>query len=206
MASNHTADAGGQPRRRRRPALSCLECRRRKIKCDQKNPCGRCTLKMLTCLFSPTAAMTTPRNLQLEIGTLPPTPSSTNHASLDRTGNPRGVRSLNNTSNQFLMQASPETFPITEVPQLRRRPSLIRPAPGDPDTERTINCLVNRVQKLEQILSESSSKATANLGCVSAIESAAQQLRGTLSKTRFFGKSHWMTSFEHVQKTFIFRK
>ncbi|KAL5356247.1 hypothetical protein BJX96DRAFT_186204 [Aspergillus floccosus] len=30
-----------QPRRRR-PARSCIECRRRKIKCDRSNPCGQC--------------------------------------------------------------------------------------------------------------------------------------------------------------------
>ncbi|KAH7376723.1 hypothetical protein B0T11DRAFT_272835 [Plectosphaerella cucumerina] len=39
------------PRRRRRPALSCLECRRRKIRCDRANPCGHCTLVKLRCEF-----------------------------------------------------------------------------------------------------------------------------------------------------------
>lgn len=32
----------GRLRRRRRPALSCLECRRRKIKCDRNDPCRHC--------------------------------------------------------------------------------------------------------------------------------------------------------------------
>lgn len=39
------------PRRRRRPALSCFECRRRKIRCDRANPCGHCTLVKLRCEF-----------------------------------------------------------------------------------------------------------------------------------------------------------
>ncbi|OAX84661.1 hypothetical protein ACJ72_00953 [Emergomyces africanus] len=30
------------PRKRRRPALACDQCRRRKIKCDQKVPCDQC--------------------------------------------------------------------------------------------------------------------------------------------------------------------
>jgi hypothetical protein len=30
------------PRRRRRPALSCVPCRRRKIKCDRTMPCNHC--------------------------------------------------------------------------------------------------------------------------------------------------------------------
>jgi hypothetical protein len=202
MASNLMIDA--PLRRRRRPALSCLECRRRKIKCDQKNPCGQCALKSLTCVFSPSAATAAPANHQRRIGTSPPTPSSTNHASLDRTGNPLGDRSPRNVSNQFLMPASsPETFPTSEAPQLRRRPSLTRPAAGGPDTARTIEFLLHRLPKLEQILSESSSKAPANLAS-STTEPAPQQMRGTLSKTRLFGQSHWMTSFEQVREANYF--
>ena len=30
------------PRKRRRPARSCVECRRRKVRCDRKKPCGQC--------------------------------------------------------------------------------------------------------------------------------------------------------------------
>jgi hypothetical protein len=60
------------------------------------------------------------------------------------------------------------------------------------------------VQKLEQILSESSNKAPANLGSSSTTESGPQQMRGTLSKTRLFGQSHWMTSFEQVREANYF--
>lgn len=31
------------PRKRRRPALSCQQCRARKVKCDKEMPCGPCT-------------------------------------------------------------------------------------------------------------------------------------------------------------------
>lgn len=30
-------------RKRRRPAYSCVECRRRKVRCDRAKPCGQCT-------------------------------------------------------------------------------------------------------------------------------------------------------------------
>ncbi|KAI1426390.1 hypothetical protein F5Y12DRAFT_279311 [Xylaria sp. FL1777] len=39
------------PRRRRRPALSCLTCRRRKIKCDRANPCARCVFTNTHCTY-----------------------------------------------------------------------------------------------------------------------------------------------------------
>ncbi|KAJ5547147.1 hypothetical protein N7494_004732 [Penicillium frequentans] len=39
-----------RPRRRRRPAFSCLECRRRKIKCDRKDPCSHCVSVAIQCV------------------------------------------------------------------------------------------------------------------------------------------------------------
>ncbi|KAI1470474.1 uncharacterized protein F4812DRAFT_267491 [Daldinia caldariorum] len=40
-----------QPRRRRRPALSCIECRRRKIKCNRTEPCRHCVSAKLKCIY-----------------------------------------------------------------------------------------------------------------------------------------------------------
>ncbi|KFY08253.1 hypothetical protein V492_06396 [Pseudogymnoascus sp. VKM F-4246] len=40
-------------RRRLRPAISCIECRRRKIKCDRAQPCGHCRQSRgITCVYS----------------------------------------------------------------------------------------------------------------------------------------------------------
>ena len=40
-----------QPRRRRRPARSCVECRRRKIRCDRNDPCTRCVSVHAQCTY-----------------------------------------------------------------------------------------------------------------------------------------------------------
>lgn len=40
-----------QPRRRRRPALSCIQCRRRKIKCDRGSPCAHCVSAKSHCEY-----------------------------------------------------------------------------------------------------------------------------------------------------------
>ncbi|KAI0199281.1 hypothetical protein F4808DRAFT_218935 [Astrocystis sublimbata] len=40
-----------EPRRRRRPALSCLACRRRKLKCDRATPCARCIEAKVSCTY-----------------------------------------------------------------------------------------------------------------------------------------------------------
>ena len=39
--------------RRRRPALSCIECRRRKVRCDRANPCRHCIAAKIACSYKP---------------------------------------------------------------------------------------------------------------------------------------------------------
>lgn len=40
-------------RKRQRPALSCVECRRRKVKCDRNSPCGQCKAhKSTVCTYA----------------------------------------------------------------------------------------------------------------------------------------------------------
>lgn len=53
MASSAPID--NTPRKRRRPALACEQCRRRKLRCDRKLPCAPCTRsrESLTCSYSP---------------------------------------------------------------------------------------------------------------------------------------------------------
>ena len=43
-----------QPKKRRRPAKSCEQCRSRKVKCDLEEPCGPCTRARagLACVYS----------------------------------------------------------------------------------------------------------------------------------------------------------
>ena len=39
-------------RKRRRPAHSCVECRRRKVRCDRNKPCAQCTAhKFVPCVY-----------------------------------------------------------------------------------------------------------------------------------------------------------
>jgi hypothetical protein len=39
-------------RKRRRPAVACTECRRRKVKCDRSLPCTSCVLSTLACSYN----------------------------------------------------------------------------------------------------------------------------------------------------------
>lgn len=50
--SSSPGPSGGQKiRRRNRIITSCLECRRRKLKCDRSHPCNHCTKAKRDCVF-----------------------------------------------------------------------------------------------------------------------------------------------------------
>ncbi|KAJ5724705.1 hypothetical protein N7493_006433 [Penicillium malachiteum] len=53
MDTNGDSLSQSNPRKRRRPALSCEQCRRRKVRCDREMPCGPCTKlhPSLKCLY-----------------------------------------------------------------------------------------------------------------------------------------------------------
>ncbi|KIW11058.1 hypothetical protein PV08_10357 [Exophiala spinifera] len=44
-------DVQPNPRKRRRPPISCQECRRRKVKCNRAEPCGHCVLSKKQCHY-----------------------------------------------------------------------------------------------------------------------------------------------------------
>jgi hypothetical protein len=49
------ADGVAKKKKRRRPALSCEQCRRRKIRCDRLQPCSHCIKsKIPDCSYAPT--------------------------------------------------------------------------------------------------------------------------------------------------------
>jgi hypothetical protein len=61
-------------RKRRRPALSCVECRRRKIKCDRRMPCSSSQymqLKSPTCIYPETHSTAVNRRNVAKVSLIP---------------------------------------------------------------------------------------------------------------------------------------
>ncbi|KAJ6036787.1 hypothetical protein N7540_001066 [Penicillium herquei] len=52
-------------RRREKPQLSCISCRRRKVRCDRLQPCSNCSIRGLgpSCVYTQTKATSSPSNL-----------------------------------------------------------------------------------------------------------------------------------------------
>lgn len=178
-SSSEPAKSSTPPRKRRRPALSCEQCRKRKIKCDREYPCGQCQQsKTATCSYSPDSV-----------------PPASSHVDKYQSSLPR----LTDRSRDF------ETFPlhsehISRLPGVvrseRRAPGVSRYSHTESET-RSQQGLLDRIQNLEKKLASTNRDSMRHPKEKEVVKTGFEQkeLNGTVSKTRFFGSSHWMHSF-----------
>ena len=57
-----------EPRRRRRPALSCIQCRDRKIKCNREVPCRHCVSTGSHCAYAAVTKRPVPAGTTHSVG------------------------------------------------------------------------------------------------------------------------------------------
>lgn len=183
-------------RKRRRPQLSCLECRRRKVKCDRTDPCGQCRqTKSKTCTYTYGA-----RQNQRDEGSAEMDPVQSAHPRPPSRG--RGPYQV----------AAADTGPMDIVAKNDFLSEMLTPI-GPPSNNsinngRTVDDLLERVKHLEDKLASAGSESTdkriepvQTLGELCPFTSQnARGVRGNLAKTRFFGQSHWMGSLTQVSR------
>ncbi|KAF7863219.1 hypothetical protein EAF04_007301 [Stromatinia cepivora] len=164
-------------------------------------PCGQCvSSKAPACQYSsdPAPESKRPRangNGQYHVTTCP---GSTTNAS----SNFNGV--TDNVTNGMPLVSTNfwnERTPIVEGP-LPVRGQVVPPQnPPDP----SVQALLDRVHKLEQVISETEA-INDGPNIISSSYVKGPSLRGSLSKTRFFGQSHWMNSFEQFKHMSNFKE
>ena len=157
--------------KRRRPALSCEQCRRRKIRCDRSCPCGPCRQsKNARCTYSPNIRAIDGRYVSRAGNTQPRIPSST------------------------VLRSVGPPVDLWEPPTPESQRSGCPPI---------AQAFTGRVHKVEQLAYKPSAAVQiGNPSCETPEpDNLNRHLRGTLSKTRFFGQSHWLHSFGMVRTT-----
>ncbi|OKL64711.1 hypothetical protein UA08_00524 [Talaromyces atroroseus] len=201
-------------RRRRRPPRSCVECRRRKVKCDRKEPCRHCLVLNKQCIYSDEASQSekraesitaprllpsthfTPRQMSESVTTTRPDPSHFRHLEADRTS----------TLISPLSTAESQPNEVTG-----RFPSTAE------NKERQINALDRRVQTLERALSLSAPGSVAVEKQPSSGPSGAHEARSesssvsdkskaTLNKSRLFGPTHWTNDLDEFKRVSEFMR
>ncbi|PGH07654.1 hypothetical protein GX51_01663 [Blastomyces parvus] len=185
---------GDTERKRRRPAVSCVLCRRRKIRCNRQTPCSNCVRsKNSSCIYENDLAPTPRRNLA------PSQKSQQPNHSAPVAESSVFVNGSMSPDRPVSPIVSSSTTPFTTPSQLSYE----------------VGYLKNRVKQLEERLSQVNPKATASPGSTATstlnIETTSSSLvgtfsvhhescpsgetpainRGLLHKTRLFGQSHW---------------
>lgn len=200
-------------RQRRRPALSCVECRRRKIKCDRKTPCSNCLqYKSTMCTYPDSHPLITNRRTAPKA-----TPTSTSVHEHQRVPEAAGLTSLISGSPFSEISPVPQSRPsLVDSPQSERSAF----ASGSP-SEKNAQNLNNRTRNLEQTPVSSTSpnnqseEVMSFLGAdfssfgdvllmvghppmASKQKNSAKKSKLNSDKTQFFGRSHYMNTFNMV--------
>lgn len=181
-----------QIRRRRRPALSCIDCRRRKVKCDRSDPCGQCIAARIRCVYRTYSAPQQPLQPQLQRQPSASTPSvSAPSPSIQ-------VQQLG--AHRF----TPPLHPSLQggVTAAAQNDSLIDPRLKDPNHERQPQSL----QDLNRLPTPASTAAPSDTSReLLTRQSGVPDSRVILNKTRIVRWSHWMGTAEEVTSAIVAR-
>lgn len=178
MSSAASSAGSPQPkRRRRRPARSCEQCRRRKIRCDLRQPCNGCVRARVSmeCSYrdggSGDTAAVPAKDREL--------PSAETHPEAGEMVGASGRRRA----------ARPALVGDYLRAQIPRQPS--RPEPGDdvPSTNQESSLLSNPPPSQPLVLASASS---------TCIPPHTPRLRHVPEKTKLFGQTHWLHTAERV--------
>ncbi|KAF2493579.1 hypothetical protein BU16DRAFT_83911 [Lophium mytilinum] len=180
-------------RRRRRPALSCIECRRRKIKCDRSDPCAHCVSTETQCAYT----IRSNKPVVQPGGSLGSSPSpsiyatssvarvqrnSTNRPTTVHGDFPPELQATATAAAAARQNDTPDTYGLKQG--IRNRAQ---------DEGPNLRDLLQRVQILEQSSASSPIHGLAETGRnILTRQSGLQDSQIILNKTRIFTWSHWM--------------
>lgn len=195
-------------RRRRRPAISCVECRRRKIRCSRGIPCAHCVSVGIQCVYKsyddepeiiPESQQETASGATSNRSATPlvfPAHQASAHASnLDYGSQP--TRS-HLTSAGFSMEGANSDTSGARIAEKGRSSASSRPGDSTP-TSLDLGDLVKRVQKLEASSASSPIHGLSETNRdILAQQSGLQDSHTILNKTRILGWSHWMGTSKEV--------
>lgn len=207
LSDRHQDESGDHTRmvqRRRRPPLSCTECRRRKLKCDRSLPCGQCIRSKTadSCVF---------------VGPQPVPHSESSHRMsppLSRARLPNGQDDQSGSGGLFVFDAklgpkstssrvsksSQKSSNASELEELRNRLRMLENSMGKSSVLQTPENSISDVYS-DMTPSQNSSDAAGVDDRVRFLPDSS--FRGKKGKTRYFGRSHYTTTVSFVSIAWI---
>ncbi|KAI1134740.1 hypothetical protein F5Y05DRAFT_406335 [Hypoxylon sp. FL0543] len=203
-------------RRRRRPALSCVSCRRSKIRCDRNLPCGACVRsKHRTCVYEPQGPLRQSDISSIAVGPLQPADGVSSidaetTVSPGASGQPQVHRAgIDGSHEDHSTHSLTGSTPVDSTSSQIHGPSF------------DVRSLLDRIRELERRLEEHterhpvprSNPRISNTATEPIVATYPSYLAGDLhtmnksvmSKTRYLGQSHWMNqigNFKSVLEVF----
>ncbi|EPS26295.1 hypothetical protein PDE_01231 [Penicillium oxalicum 114-2] len=201
--------ATSPPRKRRRPPKSCDPCRRRKVRCDRKFPCGQCerARTALQCNYAPIVTASSPSGGDISHLAAPSVREGDSPPS-EPADPQRPSRPSAHSSHLLPPEQHQSQNKIIQNLQRRIRrledqlpyPATSRTTTG-PDSDvsqaQALRHLHDRVLLTEEQWSDFSQPN--NLVNGWAIPAIQPRLRVTPDKTKVFGPSHWLHTAEKFQ-------
>ncbi|KAF2490666.1 hypothetical protein BU16DRAFT_160062 [Lophium mytilinum] len=204
MISSAPESTPKTPRYRRRSARSCQECRRRKVKCDRKEPCSHCVLSKNTCIYTPghvhTAAHLGEPNAAPSLAASYTTPLQFSSSSSSR-----GI----NVIQQFEPGPSPLSLNTRGDHDNGRNSSLSQPVDPALNEIHESNELNHLARPLEQSFSSTATGRAIETPLVSPppsnsslgnVAHSPQKRQFALNKSRLFGQTHWTNAAHEFKK------
>ena len=183
------------PKKRRRPALACVQCRRRKTRCDQNKPCNNCTKsRIVDCTYPPTHS---PRSQVNRLAT----PRRQAPSLAPRAAEPianQSPPSPNSLLRHGLQYDAPHVVPAQEA----RSASSVTPSPAVNASEMSlqrcvgktdVDALLTRINELENTVSDLSSAHAHRIGNSAAAQKSTSPARKGTSGHQFGNQSNWMS-------------
>lgn len=190
------APAGIPEKKRRRPPLACEQCRKRKIKCDRNSPCGHCTrARIPNCTYAPIYIPESKAGRK----TSSKLPSTRAGGAAQRPVLPAPSSDAKPTTGEG-REVVPESLGPSKASSSGPSSNV-----GSASDSSNVDWLIARVHELEDKLANvvHITEPRGN-SFVSGKEDSVAPLAGVISKTRYFGNSHWITITDLVCLPFFF--
>lgn len=217
MGERNNSEDFGAPRKRRRPAKSCDQCRTRKVRCDLNHPCGPCQRARsdLACSYREGVrdAQHSPTTNDLIV------PQS----NLEEIRSPNDRVALLPPETRVRILSPEQEAPLvtgrSEEPTLKdlherlaflenQLPSLRQTTGNQQQPLENSQNLLGRIKSLEeQICSLDSNIQHKSLHRGSTdlvIPPITPRLRAVPQKTKLYGPTHWLHTAEHVNVFHLF--
>lgn len=193
------------PQRRRRPALSCIECRRRKIKCDRNSPCSHCVTAKSDCTYKiyGTRHVTQRQSQPHQVARSRSSPSVFSTTAITQPRQSTTDRSITELGiAPSAAQSVTATGGVEQTETLGKRYNSPRQLHHPREMQCDLVDLQRRIRKLEQSSTDCSIFASSGTEADVLIDrSRLQSSHISLNKTRILSASHWKTNTPEVSST-----